>query len=115
MSAATAQAVVRPTRALGFANLGHYYNHVIMLLYPTVVLALEGLFDLSYGDLLSLAFPGFVLFGIAALPAGWLADRWSTRGMMTIYFFGTGAATALTGFARSPFELGAGLAGKSVV
>jgi MFS family permease len=110
MSTATAQAVVRPTRALRFANLGHYYNHVIMLLYPTVVLALEGLFDLSYGDLLSLAFPGFVLFGIAALPAGWLADRWSTRGMMMIYFFGTGAATALTGFARDPFELGAGLA-----
>jgi len=109
MSSATAQTPARPARALWFSNLGHYYNHVIMLLYPTVVLALEGVFGLRYGDLLNLAFPGFVLFGIAALPAGWLADRWSTRGMLAIYFLGTGAVTALTGFARTPFELAAGL------
>lgn len=103
------QRPARPAGALWFANLGHYYNHVIMLLYPTVVLALEGVFGLSYGDLLALAFPGFVLFGIAALPAGWFGDRWSTRGMMAIYFLGTGAVTALTGLARTPFELAAGL------
>jgi len=109
VSGGEAQAPLRPTRALWFGNLGHYYNHVIMLLYPTVVLALEGVFGLSYGALLNLAFPGFVLFGIAALPAGWLGDRWSTRGMMAIYFLGTGAVTALTGLARSPLELGAGL------
>ena len=58
-----------------FANIGHYFTHMFMLLYPTVVLALEHQFTMSYGELLSLSLPGFVLFGVAALPAGWLGDR----------------------------------------
>ena len=31
----------RPARALVFSNLAHYYNHVIMLLFPTIALVLE--------------------------------------------------------------------------
>ena len=64
-------------RAVRFANVGHFYSHVFMLLYPTVVLALEVQWKLPYGELLALALPGFVLYGVAALPAGWIADRWS--------------------------------------
>jgi MFS family permease len=95
--------------AVRFANVAHFYSHVVMLLYPTVVLALEAEFRLPYGELLALALPGFMLFGIAALPAGWLGDRWSMPGMMSIYFIGTGAAVILTGFADTPFEIGIGL------
>lgn len=99
-----------PRRAVRFSNIGHFYSHMLILLYPTVVLALEAEFKLPYGELLSLALPGFVLFGIAALPAGWLGDRWSAQGMMTIYFFGTGAAAMVTGLANSPLQIGLGLA-----
>jgi len=47
------------------------------VLYPTVVLALEPVFAMPYGELLLLAVAGNVLFGAMALPAGWLGDRWS--------------------------------------
>ncbi len=100
---------LRPAAALAFSSVAHFYTHVIMLLYPTVVLALEGVFNLPYGQLLELLLPGYVLFGLAALPAGWLGDKWSTKGMMLVFYFGTGAATFLTGFARSPLEIGIGL------
>jgi len=66
--------------ALGFSSAGHFFAHLLMLLYPTVVLALEGRWGMSYGDLLSLSLGGFVLFGLGALPAGWLGDRWSDEG-----------------------------------
>ena len=39
-------------RAVRFANVGHFYSHVFMLLYPTVVLALEARWNLPYGELL---------------------------------------------------------------
>ncbi len=81
-----------------------------MLLYPTVLLVLEGRWGMSYGDLLSLSLAGFVLFGLGALPAGWLGDRWSAEGMMVIFFVGTGAATILTGLADTPVTLALGLA-----
>lgn len=105
----TVEAPVRPSRALIFSNLAHYYNHVIMLLFPTVALVLENEWGWSFGDLLSLSFLGYLAYGLAALPAGWIADRWSTRGMMSIYLLGTGAVTALTGFAETPWQLGVGL------
>src|SRR5260221_559920 len=56
--------------AMGVSNIGHFFSDLLMLLYPTVVLALEGRFGLTYGELLSLSIPGYVLFGAAALPAG---------------------------------------------
>ncbi len=96
------------TRRL-FINVGHFYAHLFMLLFPTVVLALESEFAASYGSLLSLATAGFVAFGAGSIPAGWLGDRWSRPGMMAVFFIGIGGASVLTGFARTPFEIGAGL------
>jgi MFS transporter, FSR family, fosmidomycin resistance protein len=95
--------------SMAFSNIGHFFAHLLMLLYPTVVLALEGRFGLTYGELLSLSIPGYVLFGAAALPAGWLGDRWSAEHMMVLYFIGTGAAAVLTGLADGPLGLALGL------
>lgn len=95
--------------AQGFSNVGHSYAHIMMLLYPTVVLALEVEFNMSYGELLMLMVPGNILFGAAALPAGWLGDRWSTQGMMVTYFVGMGAAAVVTGFMSSASGLLVGL------
>lgn len=96
--------------SLMFANVAHSYSHIFMLLYPTVVLALDRVFSLSYGELIGLAFPGFVLFGVGALPAGWLGDRWSQSGMIAVFFIGTGVAAVATGFAATPWQIGLGLA-----
>ena len=92
-----------------FINVGHGLDHLFLLLYPTVVLTLEGVFGRSYGELLSLAVPGFIAFAAGTLPAGWLGDRWSRPGMLAIFFVGIGASAILTGFARTPFELAVGL------
>ena len=96
--------------ALGFSSAGHFFAHLLMLLYPTVVLALEGRWGMSYGDLLSLSLGGFVLFGLGALPAGWLGDRWSDEGMMVVFFIGTGGAAIATGLTGGPVALALGLA-----
>jgi MFS family permease len=97
--------------ALGFSSVGHFFAHLLMLLYPTVVLVLEGRWGMSYGDLLSLSLGGFVLFGLGALPAGWLGDRWSAEGMMVVFFIGAGGATVATGLTDGPVALAFGLTG----
>jgi MFS family permease len=43
----------------------------------------------------------FTAFGLFALPVGWLADKWSRRNMIAVYFFGTGICCALVGAADS--------------
>ena len=95
--------------SIGFSCAGHLYSHLFMLLYPTVVLVLPDEFDRPYGELLALATPGFIAFGLFALPAGRLADRWSAFAMMVVFFIGTGIAAMLTGLARTPLEIAAGL------
>jgi len=99
----------RRRTTFAFLNLGHAYDHLFILLYPTVVLALGDVFQASYGELLALSVYGFVAFGAGALPAGWLGDRWSRRGMMIIFFVGLGLASILTGLARSTVDIAVGL------
>ncbi len=99
-----------PHPVLVFSCLGHGFDHLLMLIYPTAVLAMGVEFGRSYGELIVLMTPSVILFGAGAIPAGWLGDRWSARGTLIIMFVGLGAATILTGFARSPLEVGLGLA-----
>ena len=92
------------------ASIAHSYSHLFILLFATVVLVLDGQFGgLSYGDLQWLAVPAWIMYGLGALPAGYLADRWSITGMMAVFFFGLGVATFVTGFADTRLELFAGL------
>jgi MFS family permease len=80
-----------------------------MLIFPTAVLALGPELGMPYEDLLPLATVGFIALAVGTLPAGWLGDRWSRRGMMILFFLGIGAASILTGLARTTFEIGCGL------
>lgn len=92
-----------------FLNIGHAYTHLFMLLYPTAVLTMGDDFPGSYGALLGLSVFGFIAFGAGALPAGWLGDRWSRRGMMILFFFGIGASSIATSFATTPVAVAIGL------
>ena len=92
-----------------FINLGHFLDHLAMLVFPTVVLALAREWDRPYAELLPLTLGGFIAFGAFALPAGWLADHWSRYRMMVVFFLGIGAALFVTGFAQTPWQIGLGL------
>ncbi len=106
---ATIEAMQNPPRLDLFLNVGHFLDHLAMLIFPTAVLAIGVAWQRPYAELLPLALGGFIAFGAFSIPAGWLADHWSRSGMMKLYFFGIGAATFLTGFARTPVELALGL------
>jgi MFS family permease len=91
-------------------NLAHLLDHFFMLIFPTAVLAISKEWGLSFSQLLPLSLPAMAIFGLGALPAGWLADRWSRRGMMAVFFFGIGAASVLAGLAQDAWQLGVALA-----
>ncbi len=88
-------------RSIGFLNWAHFLDHYVILIFPTVVIGLEAVYGRSYGDLLVLSTAAFTAFGLFALPAGWLADKWSRRNMIAAYFFGTGVCCVLVGVSDS--------------
>ena len=93
-----------------FLNAGHFLDHLFMLIFATAAAVfLAEAWQLEYAELIPYATPGLVAFGLCAIPAGWLADKWSREGMMTVFFLGIGASAVLTGFAETPLQIGAGL------
>ncbi len=99
-----------PRLLVPFLNLGHALTHLIMLIFPTAVLALGPHWGLSYDRLVPVSLGGLIAYGAGSLPAGWLGDRWSRRGLMALFFIGTGLGAVLAGLALTPLELGAALA-----
>ncbi len=79
--------------------------------YFVIVLALEKDWQLPFHELLELWTVGALLVGVAALPAGWLGDRWSPSGMMVVFFIGMGASSVAAGLTESPRGLLLALAG----
>lgn len=94
-----------------YLNAGHFLDHLFVLIFATVAaLRLSSEWGMTYAELIPYATPGFVAFGVCAIPAGWLADKWSREGMMTIFFIGAGICAILTSMANTPLQIGVGLA-----
>jgi MFS family permease len=93
-----------------FLNLGHFVTHFLMLVFATVAaLGLGQEWGMSYAELIPYATAGFVAFGLLAVPAGWLADRWSREGMMAVFFIGIGASAVYTSSVDTVSGLAVGL------
>ena len=93
-----------------FLNLGHFVTHFLMLVFATVAaLGLGQEWDMSYAELIPYATVGFIAFGLLAVPAGWLADRWSREGMMAVFFIGIGISAVYTSSVDTVSGLAVGL------
>ena len=89
-----------------FLNIGHFLAHFFVLVFATVAaLRLTTEWGLSYAELIPYATPGFIAFGLFAIPAGWLADKWSRPAMMVVFFIGIGISGLLAGMANNPIQM----------
>jgi MFS family permease len=101
---------MQPRSQFLLLNIGHFLDHLFMLVFATVAaLALSREWNMSYAALIPYATPGFVAFGMFAVPAGWLADRWSKHAMIVVFFIGIGLASLATSAASTPLQIGVGL------
>ena len=88
-----------------FLNVGHFLDHLFILIFATAALRLTAEWDMTYAELIPYATPGFVAFGLCAIPAGWLADKWSREGMMVVFFIGIGTCAVIASAAQTPLQM----------
>jgi MFS family permease len=94
-----------------FLNVGHFLDHLFLLVFATAAaLSLAREWGMSYAELIPYATPGFIMFAVCSIPAGWIADKWSREGMMAIFFIGIGASSILAAGAETPLQIAFGLA-----
>ena len=75
--------------------------HMFAAFYFVIVLTIEKEWSISYDQLIRLWTFGALLIGLGAIPFGWLSDRWSRSGTMTIMFIGMGLASIFCGLSTS--------------
>jgi MFS family permease len=80
-----------------------------MLILPPLLPLLMSQFDLSLAWVTYMATISSFLFGVMALPGGFLADKWSYKAVLALFFIGTATAACIVGSARSVLSLGIGL------
>ena len=101
--------MIRKTLHFFFLNIGHFSDHLFVLIFATAVPKLALDWNMSYTELLPYATPGMVAFGLVAIPTGWIADKWRRDGMMQVFFVGIGVASIACSFATTPTEMAIGL------
>ncbi len=104
-NAATALQDTDKRRTIAFLNWAHALDHYVMLIYPTVVIGLQAVYARTYAELIALSTASFIAFGVFSLPAGWLADHWSRRSMMALFYFGCGVSLLAAGVAPNAIAL----------
>lgn len=101
------------TRQICLINAAHLFTHYGLLILATAVLAMvqqDGeIFGTAYGPILALGTAMFVVYGLGALPMGWIASKVGRKAMMIACFLGAGAGMVAAGFAADPFGLAAAL------
>lgn len=98
-----------PLTRMVMINIGHGLVHLLMLLFPVVAALAASSFGEDYATLIVLTTGSWLAFGLGSMPAGWLADRWSRRGMLAVFYIGSGAACLLTAMAQNYWQIAGAL------
>src|SRR6185369_6855254 len=111
MKGVTSSASGKPE--LFYSSAGHMLMHLMTAFFAFMVVQLEDEWAMPHQDLIVLLTLATVLTAVAALPAGWLADRWSSPGMIVVFFFGIGLSSIFCAFTpdRDIVWMTAGLGG----
>ncbi len=96
-------------RIILLTSIGHALCHIAELAFTAVILFVMSEFDLPADRAALLVVPGFVLYGVAAVPAGIWTDRKGCRTTMTAYFILVILASLSVFLANSIWTLCAGL------
>ena len=86
---------------LVYSSIGHALMHMFSAFYFVIILEIEKVWSVPYESLLKLWFLGSLLVGAAAIPAGWLSDKWSRSGMIFLMFIGMGLASLFCGISKN--------------
>ena len=97
-------------RVLVATSFSHCMTHLYMLVFPSLVTPLRAELGMSLSEALSLTFLGYLLYGLGALPAGMISDRWSAQGMLVVCLAMSGSGALLAGFSHSGTMLTVALA-----
>ena len=96
-------------RALLFASIAHALVHSFMLILPAVLIPIMNEFSITATEVGFLGTLSYLMFGLGAIPSGWLTDKYGSRGLVIICLIGSGASALFIGLSTELVMLYAGM------
>ncbi|MBI2288473.1 MAG: MFS transporter, partial [Chloroflexi bacterium] len=97
-------------QVIAYASACHVLDHMFELTYGIILIGIAEEFGVGFFILGVLANVAGFTFGLAALPAGVLADRIGERRLLVFFSLGSGLAAIVVGLSPNIYVLGAALA-----
>lgn len=88
------------------ASCSHFITHGYMTLFPAVMVIIAAENSMSFMTIGIIANIGYFLYGFGAFPAGYLADKYGSKRMLTIGIFGMAMASVLVGLSFGAWSFG---------
>jgi MFS family permease len=107
---AVAELDANERRILVLTSAAHFFTHFFVLAFPALVMPISRDLSLEPAQVIPLSFPMYLLYGILAIPWGYLSDRFGARWMMGAGLLIAGAGFAAAGLAGSTAEFTIALA-----
>lgn len=101
---------IREKRILTLTGSAHFMTHLYELAFPALALTVRDDLGWSLSEVLRLSFLMYLLFGVGALPMGFLSDHWSSRRMLSVTMFGAGIGAIAVSMAQTQTQFIAALA-----
>lgn len=100
-------------RVIWLASGSHFVTHGFMTLFSAVMGVIAGENSMSFMAVGLIANVGYFLYGLGGIPAGYLADRYGAKQVLTIGVFGMSISSVLVGlsFGMWPFAISYALLG----
>ena len=96
-------------KILILTSAAHYLTHFFVLAFPALVMPISRDFSIEPAAVLKIGFPMYLLYGVLAIPWGYLSDRFDARRMMAFGMILAGIGFVASGFAESLEQLALGL------
>ncbi len=93
-----------------FLNLGHFVDHLFMLIFAKAAFDAGKSWGLGYDEMIIYGTPAAILFGACAPIAAYAADKYGRNSLIVVFFIGIGSASIVSSFASTPILLAIGLA-----
>ncbi len=97
-------------RILAFTSSGHFFTHFYMLVFPVLLLPITRSLNMPLEEILPKSFLMYLLYGLLAIPWGFLSDHVSPRLMMGSGMILAGGGFLLSGLINDPAFLSFSLA-----
>ena len=84
------------TRILFFCCAAHFLTHFYVLTFPALIMPISRDLGLPLSQVVSIGFTMYLLYGVLAVPWGYVSDRWGHKWAMAL-----GVITAGLGMAAA--------------